>query len=402
MKIAYFTNNYLPYVSGVGASIESFRLELEKRGHQVYVLAPSFKKMFGGTEGSVENSKIIRYFSLWTNFKTVFPVALLPAPKITKRIKQIEPDIFHAHHPFWLGNEALKHAKKLKKPLIFTAHTKFEHYVHYVPFFPSKILARFLIGKRARFANKCAAVIAPTEAIKRELVKEGVRRPIYVIHSGINLDNFRKASREKIRKKYGIASRERVFLFLGRLEKEKNLDLLIKIIPAILDKYAAARFLIVGDGFGKKMFNSLEERYPRRVICPGKVAYKEAIFYYKASDIFIQPSLSETQGLTTMEAMVAGSAVIAVNSKVIRGFIENGKNGLVVPATERGLLKASYRLLDDEKYLLNLQKKALEIKRIAGAGSCTEKLLAVYNKVILDSSAKKEKFLEARPKIYRG
>jgi 1,2-diacylglycerol 3-alpha-glucosyltransferase len=383
MKIAFFTNNYLPYVSGVGSSIENFRLELEKRGHSVYVLAPSFDKKIE----KADDKKIIRYPSFQTKVKVSFPVALLPSFKIDKLIRKINPDIFHAHHPFWLGNEALQHSKKLKKPLIFTAHTKFEHYVHYVPFLPSKILAKILVKRRSLFANKCLAVIAPTEIIKRELIKEGVKKPIYVVQSGIKLNNFKKANGEKIRKKHGISPQEKVLLFLGRLEKEKNLDLLLKIIPSIVNKYPLAKFLIVGDGFEKKKFNILEKKYPQRVICPGRVDYKEAPSYYKAADIFVQPSLSETQGLNTMEAMIAESAIIVANSKVINGFIKNGKNGLLVKANVKSFLKAISLLLDDPDYLLKFKKEAGRIAEAVNTEKCTEDLLKVYNKAI-DASSK--------------
>jgi len=384
MKIAYFTNNYLPYVSGVGSSIEGSRLELEKRGHQVYVLAPFFKE---DAKKIVDGDRIIRYPSIQTNFKAKFPVAIIPAPKITRILKQINPDVFHAHHPFWLGAEALKYARKFRKPLVFTAHTKFEHYVHYIPFFPAKIMAKLLLRKRTRFSNNCKAVIAPTEGIKKELIDENVKSPIHVIPSGINTDKFKNAEGARVREKLGILANEKVLLFLGRLGKEKNLDLLLKTIPQILNKYPLTKFLAVGEGEEKIKFSKLKKQYPQRVILTGKVLYKEVPDYYKAADIFLQPSLSETQGLTTVEAMVSGLAVVSVDSEAIDNFIENRKSGLIVPADENSFLEAVCNLLDDDNLTLELQNNAVKLSNRIDIKNCTNKLLEVYNKVIVNMPA---------------
>lgn len=381
MKIVYFTNNYLPYISGVGSSIESFRLELEKRGHRVYIFAPFFKK---GAKKNKDGERIIRYPSIQTNLKTKFPVAIIPAPKITRLIKQINPDVFHAHHPFWLGGEALRYAKKFKKPLVFTAHTKFEHYTHYVPFFPAKIMARLLLNKRTSFANRCEAIIAPTKGIKEELISEGIKSSIHVMPSGINTVRFKNAEGTKIRRKLGILASEKVLLFLGRLEEEKNLDLLVKIIPQIFNKYPLTKFLVVGGGEGKSKFSKLKKQYPQRIILTGKVPYQETPNYYKVADIFLQPSLSETQGLSTVEAMVAGLAVVSVNTEVIGDFIKDKKNGLIVSADENSFFEAIASLLDDHKFLLKLRNNATELSIRVDIENCTNQLLEVYNKVMGD------------------
>ena len=136
MKIAIFTNNYLPNIFGVSASIESFRKQFEKMGHTVYIFAPK-------TSGYVdENPNVFRYDSIDFEYKISFPLAIPYSSKITRILDELEIDIVHSQHPNLLGVAAHRWAHKKKVPLVFTWHTLYDFYTHFVPFFIPQKLAR--------------------------------------------------------------------------------------------------------------------------------------------------------------------------------------------------------------------------------------------------------------------
>jgi glycosyltransferase involved in cell wall biosynthesis len=380
MKIANFTNIYLPFIAGVCISISNFKDQLEKLGHKVYVLAPSFDKRL---EKDSDSNEILRYLSIKTNIKISFPIALKPYYKINRSIKKIDPDIIHTHQSYWIGRDAYRFAKKLKKPLVYTFHTNYEYYMHYLPI-PKKFQRRFfklLNLYEISFCNKCDAIIAPTENVYKDLTAKGVKAPIYVIPSGINIGKFSLSEERisKLKNKFNIKPKEKVILYLGRIEKEKNIDLLIQVFTKILKKYSKVKIVIVGDGQERKKVENLEREFPKRVIFPGKVSKDKVPQFYNISDIFIQPSVSETQGITTQEAMVSGLAVVAAKSKMgAIDFIENNQNGLIVKPEEDQFYAKIVKLIENPKLLNKIKETAKQIKEEIDIKKCAIKLEKVY------------------------
>ena len=225
MKIGIFTNNYLPNPYGVTRSIETFRREFEKQGHEVFVFAPRWK----GYEDN--NINVFRYPSIDIEIKFRFPLAIPYSWKMNKTIKNLDLDVIHAQHPNILGSVAMKWARKLacrrgrRIPLIFTWHTLYDQYTNFVPFIPAKISAGYIIRKAVKFANLADAVIVPTDSIIPILRKWGVEnKNIIPIATGVLEEEFENADGNKIREKYNIKDDETVLLMVSRLTSEKNVE----------------------------------------------------------------------------------------------------------------------------------------------------------------------------------
>lgn len=242
MRIGFFTNTYLPINYGSTVSVETFRKSLEKLGEEVFVFAPQYE------DYDDKNESVFRYPSIMYNYKGKYPIAIPFYPPINKKIKELKLDIIHAHQPFSLGREGLRLAKKHSIPIIFTHHTRYEDYVHYVPMLPESVLANLVKKEATRFANQCDLVIAPSESIKQMIISRGVKTQVKVLPTGIEADKFQSGRRKKIRKKFHIEESENLLLNVGRIEEEKNISFLFECAAGIMKKNKKTKLMFVGGG----------------------------------------------------------------------------------------------------------------------------------------------------------
>jgi glycosyltransferase involved in cell wall biosynthesis len=336
MKIAFFTNSYFPICYGSVISIESFRKNLEKLGHQVYVFAPSYD------DYKDKNNRVFRYPAFLFKYKIDYPISIPVSSFINKKIKELDLDIIHVHQPFSLGKEGLRYARKLKIPIIFTYHTKYEDYVHYVPFFPEKILAELVKKEAINFSNKCDLTIAPSVGIKKIIEKRGAnKKSIKVLPTGINWDDFQKGAREKVRKKYLIKKNEILLTNIGRINEEKNLVFLLESFKKIALKNPKIKLMFIGEGFLKEELKEKAKKWgiEKQVIFTGFLKNTEIKNYLKATDIYLQTSLSETQGITILEAMASSLPIVAVKATGTEDFIVNKKNGFLTKNNQKDFIE---------------------------------------------------------------
>ncbi|PIN78219.1 glycosyl transferase family 1, partial [Candidatus Woesearchaeota archaeon CG10_big_fil_rev_8_21_14_0_10_33_12] len=226
MKIGIFTNIYKPVINGVVNSISSFKKGLEELGHEVYIFAPTCP------DYKDDEKNILRIKSVRLPLQNDYRISLPPlAKKMLDVIKQL--DVIHTQHPFVMGNYGSFFADIYNKPLIFTHHTQYDKYSHYIPFEQETVqmFTRWLVKD---YANKCDCVIAPSESIKKMLLNQGIKSRIEVVPTGINLDVFGNPNREIIRKKYNLSLEQKLLLYAGRIAKEKNLEFLIKSFKLVL------------------------------------------------------------------------------------------------------------------------------------------------------------------------
>lgn len=403
MRIAIFTNNYLPNPYGVAGSIESFRRQFEKRGHQVYIFAP-FSKGYAD-----KNSRVFRYPSMDLKYKISFPLPIAHSKKNSQALKNLDLDIIHSQHPNLLGTAALKWARRKNIPLVFTWHTLYDRYTNFVPLIPDKLAARWIIKKAVRYANKADQVVAPTKSVKKIIQNWGVEnKNIAVIPTGVDEEVYQNPDGDKIRKKYGIRSDEVLLLLVSRLTEEKNVKFLFESVIKTLKSNNRVRFLVAGKGYLLKKLkafaqgepasgwqSSLKDKlmgqaklsfkadHPRvgktRIIFAGLVGKKEIKNYYAAADIFVYASLSETQGMVISEAMYGGLPIVAVRAPGAKDLVEEGINGFLVENNKNEFAEAVNKLAADK----DLRKKfAGNSKRIARAkytdAVCADKMLEVY------------------------
>ncbi|ATZ73121.1 glycosyl transferase family 1 [Idiomarina sp. X4] len=358
LKVAMFTNNYLPFIGGVPISIERLRCGLEKLKDTVLIVAPRYKKK------QEKEKNVIRMPSIFSfGEKSEFRFANIFSSAVRKKVKAFKPDIIHVHHPFWIGSLGVYMARRLKIPAVYTYHTRLEHYSHFV-FLPGSlfrnIIAHFLVR---RFANKCDAVIVPTDSTEEYLRMIGVTASTYVQPTGIEYERFQHVEPtevEKLKKRLNIKD-ETVFVSVSRLSNEKNIDFMIDALAELkknTDK--PFRLLIVGDGHQKQRLQTkIDELGLKQTIqLVGSVAPEKMANWYQLGDAFLFASQSETQGMVILEAMAAGLPVVAVRSSGIDDVVEDGFNGYKTPARQAVWLERVERLLNDEELLGQLSGNA--------------------------------------------
>jgi glycosyltransferase involved in cell wall biosynthesis len=379
MKIAIFTNNYLPNPYGVSMSIESFRKELEKMGHKVYIFAPEFK-------GYVDqNPNVYRYPALDINFSGVrFPLAIPFSYKLSRILKNLEIDVVHAQHPNLLGWQARRWAKKKNVPLIFTWHTLYDQYAHFTPFIPSKIAAWWSISNAVAFANKSDQIIVPTQSIKTIIKNWGVKNSeIDAIASGVDAEMFKDSNREEVRIKYAVAEDEILLLLVSRLTNEKNVHFLFESVFNVLKKNQKIKFLIVGGGGEREALEKKiqENGLEKQAFFAGIVPAAKIKNYYAAADIFVHASKSETQGMILTEALFLGLPIVSVRATGAQDLVGNFVSGILVEEDKEKFALAVEKLAGDSELRKKYSQNAQGIARENYTSSiCTQKLLEVYQK----------------------
>lgn len=382
MKIGIFTNNYLPNPYGVSQSIESFRKELESRGHEVFIFAPFWKNYLD------ENPRVFRYLSVDIEYKIKFPLAIPYSRKMDKILENLDLDVIHSQHPNLLGSAAMKWARKKNIPIIFTWHTLYDKYAHFFPLVPPKLAAGWAIRSARDYANCCDRVIAPTPSVKSIIENWGVsNKNIEIIPTGVEEAAYADPDRENIRKKFGIENEDILLILVSRLTEEKNVGFLFRAVISILRKNPRAKFLVAGAGnlvsHLKKM--SEESGIGGRIFFEGIVSQNEIKNYYAAGDIFACASKSETQGMILTEAMYSGLPIVAVRATGAENIVLDGETGFLVSENEAEFGAAAEKLIADK----NLRKLFSEnAKRVARekytSKVCADKLLEVYKEAIDD------------------
>ncbi len=250
-------------------------------------------------------------------------------------IKKLNLDLIHTHTEFSLGLFGKYMSKQLQIPNIHTYHTMYEDYVHYLTFGKQTKLTPKMAKVLSRvFCNKSNRVIAPTEKVKNILEEYGVKKPIHVIPTGIDLqpfqkENFSPEDIQALREQFHIESKDPVILFVGRIAKEKSIDVIIKAMPDVLQKFPTAKLLIIGEGPERKDLENLAATLDVKdsVIFGGQQPWSEIGKFYQLGNVFVSASVTETQGLTFAEAMAGGIPVVAKYDKNLEGMIEDHKTG---------------------------------------------------------------------------
>lgn len=348
MLIAMLTNNYKPFVGGVPISIERLAQGLRNLGHEVYIFAPTY-------EGQDEEPYVIRYRSRKKKLKGDIVIPDIWDKTIENTFSAIPFDIIHVHHPMLMGYIAQYLHKKYDIPIVFTYHTRYEQYLHYLrPYdyvqrfymansknrfrsIPHKIVykgSKKLVKVHNRiFTNLCSLVFAPTYSIKEYLENNGTNTNIEVIPTGICDEDFYYDSdlANKIRNKY-LGDKKFLLCTVSRLEKEKNIKFILEGLARFKSRRGDCfRLLLIGDG---SQMDELKFEVDRlgltdNIIFTGCIEHYLLRNYYHASDLFVFASRSETQGIVLLEAMAAGLPVVAVKASGVNDVVIDGWNGYI-------------------------------------------------------------------------
>lgn len=376
MRIGIFTNNYLPNPYGVSTSVEGFRRGLTALGHEVYIFAPRW------SSDEKPREKVFRYPSI--DLPTKVPFAL-PVPydkHIDRIIKDLDLDIIHAQHPNLLGAQAHRWAIKKNIPLVFTWHSMYDRYAHYVTFVPERFVGQWAVRNALEFAQGADSVIVPTQSIYDVLEEKGLpTEKISIVPSGVDETFFANPDPQSLRKKFDIPDNQKVIVTVSRLTQEKNVLFLARAIKKILDDYRDAIVLFGGEG---NLQHDLESYFAdvglaHRVIFPGVVRRSDMKHYLAVADLFVYASTSETQGTVITEAMYVGAPIVAVRASGVEDVIEDGVTGILVDEVTSDFAYVARRLLrdDDERIRIGKNAHVVAVQRYT-VTKCTDQLLAVY------------------------
>ena len=324
MKIVMFTNTYLPHVGGVAKAVKTLEDACRGHGHEIRVIAPEFK-------GYVKSPDVLRVPAIQNFNGSDFSVQL-PKPRVIGDfMKEFQPDLIHSHHPFLLGDAAMREAWKRHIPIVFTHHTLYERYTHYVPM-DSPALKRVAIQLATEYCNLCDRIIAPSESIARLLKERGVTTPIQAIPTGIDTAFFAAGNGDRFRQQAGIPADAKVIGHVGRLAMEKNLGFLAEAVACCLRQSPEAVFLVVGDGSARREMQAVFDRSElgSQVHFTGNLTGNDLADAYAAMDWFVFASRTETQGLVLAEAMALGKPVVALDGPGVREIVCSGSNGLLL------------------------------------------------------------------------
>ncbi|MCF7869649.1 MAG: glycosyltransferase [Candidatus Omnitrophica bacterium] len=387
MNILMMTNTYKPIVGGLEKSVEFLTKQYQKLGHHILIVAPEYK-------GQAEEKGVFRVSAIQNFNGTDFSVELPISKKLDNKLIKFKPDIVHTHHPFLIGDTALRTAKKFNIPLVFTHHTLYERYTHYVPV-DSPLIKKFTIQLTVGYANFCDSVIAPSRAVQDLLKKRKVKAPIEVIPTGIKVKDFLTGDGNKFRKNKKIPKNNFVVGFVSRIAKEKNIYFLAKVIAKFLKDQENSHFLIVGDGPDREGVNQFfkEQGLKERVTFTGTIKGKELINAYAAMDVFSFASFTETQGLVVQEAMAASIPVVAINAPGIGEVIKNKVNGYLLDSENSREFYVVFKKIKkmNKTELKKMKNKAHQTAVSFSLDNQVKKVLELYKKLISEEPQKKEK-----------
>ncbi|MSU75879.1 glycosyltransferase family 4 protein [Patescibacteria group bacterium] len=391
MNIGFFSETYLPEINGVTTSMESFRKELERAGHTVYVFAPGDELIPAPWKKPKRERRVFRFSSfsypLYKSIRVAIPINV----PISRKIPKLKLDLVHSHTPFSMGLFAQGIARQQDIPHVHTYHTLYPEYAKiYFPGF-KKWNERNAERLSALFCNAVTEIISPSDGIKRKLRTYGITKPITTVPTGIDREYFQSAgSTAAVRAKYGIPKSAPVLITVARLGREKSVDYLLRSFKQLLKQRPDAYYLIVGEGPARNELETLarELGVAEQTIFTGLITKRpDVIRLYRTADVFVFASKTDTQCLTLLEGAATGLPLVARYDKPLETALKDRKNGFFVKSGEAGFAKTVEKILDNKTLAKRLGKNSIAVAKAQSAEKRTRELLAVYDRAIATEEA---------------
>ena len=322
MRIAVVTETWPPEVNGVAVTLAKLVQSLSHRNHDVQLIRPRQAKLDEGIRDSNLEEVLMRGMPI-----PRYPELKLGLPSKKTLIKAWtlrRPDVVHIATEGPLGWSALQAAKVLKLPVTSDFRTNFQSYSkHYGIGWLRKPIVAYL----RKFHNATACTMVPTRELKKTLGENGFIN-LKVVSRGVDTHLFNLGKRDqKLRATWGANDQTKVLISVGRMAPEKNLEQVLKVFDSLRFMGTQVKLVMVGDGPLKEQF---KQRYPE-IIFPGMLSQTDLANYYASSDLFVFPSLTETFGNVTLEALASGIPVLAFDCAAARDWVQTDVNGWLIP-----------------------------------------------------------------------
>lgn len=411
MRIGLFTDAYHPAVNGISYAVDTTRAELEKLGHTVYVFAPAPSIRYKETDNHIIRFPAIKGIVYKENMTSLyFP------PSQVKKIDQLNLDIIHFFSPFQVGLLGAYVAIKNNTPLIGQYCTDAYQYYQYYPHtsaaliwlpaalpllskYPArhwrdiikKILTRQhideewrqrVLGQALRIAHdQCDWLIAPSKKMSRQLRAFGISKPIITIPNGVDSLPVDRIQAKKYATLFDVQPNHKVILYVGRLGKEKNIELLIKAFDKVAEKLPQAKLLICGDFDYRESLETLASSMNNkaRIVFCGMIPHEKLGSIYSLADIFAFPSITDTQGLVLHEATHAGLPVVMVD-KDITAVVDDGVNGLFARNNPKDFSQKLIKLLEADRLRKRMGRASKKMSSSYTAKKQAKELEILYKK----------------------
>ena len=387
MNILFISDVFFPRVNGVSTSINTFATELRALGHQVTLIAPSY------TDEDKQEEWIVRvpshkiYFDPEDRLMNFGKLkALLPW------IRDKHFDVIHIHTPFTAHYVGIHFGKKLDIPVVETYHTFFEDYLHhYLPFIPQFISRKLARTISRRQCNAVDGIVSPSKPMLDVLKQYGIKTPAEVVATGLDDSSFASVDGEHFRMSHDITLTQPMLLFVGRVAHEKNIGFLLEMHVELIKKHPDALLVITGEGPAEESIKHSIEKLgiSNKVRMIGYLDRShELIACYKAADIFVFASKSETQGLVLLEAMAQGTAVVAIAELGTKSILIEGEGVLIAKDDINDFAdKVSVLLSDAPKRQMIGEKGRQYAQEKWGAGVLAKKVAKFYKSTINQKSS---------------
>ncbi len=372
MRILLVSNNFTPYTGGVVSSIQALVKELQKDGHEVQLITLGFLKQHDDPTWVKRLYCPIR-FRYKTNHMAV---PWRSKAHIAYLLDTFRPDIVHVHHPFLLGPMAQAIAQQKQIPVVFTYHTIYEAYAHYVPL-PQWLVRWYIKRTVLAFCKKVDGIIAPSSYIARYLKEQHIATPMVIIPSGLMPcfigPPITKQSTDKPIQ----------LLMVGRMVKEKNIKALLAVAHELVAQQIPFKLKLIGYGAESDQlkvyaYNTLQ--LPENQVAFIHKSSKEVIAQaYKDADLFLFTSSTDTQALVLAEAMAGSTPVIALDGPGQRDIIKQCINGYILESPSV-MVNQITQLADDHMLLAKLSKGAYQTAQQYRPEMTAKQHIAFYKK----------------------
>lgn len=384
MKIMLFSDTFPPEINGVATATNTLKKAFEAHGHDVYVVCTN-----PFVHATTFENNILRLPGIEIKRLYGYRLTGFLHSKAAKIIKKINPDIIHIQTEYGVGIFGKIMASRLKIPLVYTYHTMYTDYTYYVTKGKLDQPAKSIVKKFSKImADTCSEITTPSFKTKDHLRSYGVNRYINVIPNGIDLSRFEEEYIDKefistFKKKYNLEDKF-IILSLGRIAKEKSIDVVLKNYAKFIaqDHHNKSSFVIVGDGPAKQDLEKLAKDLgiAERCIFVGSVPYDEVPNYYYMADLFVSASISETQGLTFIEAIATKTLVMCRFDENLVEVVEEGKTGYFFSDTSSFCNKLRFIMNLDEDTKKQIIETAYIRNKKYSMEAFYDKMLEVYNR----------------------
>ena len=382
MRVGIFTESYEPIINGVSTSVRTLIAQLEQAGHQVFV----FTSRMPGYQD--DRAGVFRFPSMKALVEPNYRLPLPFSPHIMAAIPGLHLDIVHSQSPFLLGLVARQVARRAHIPLVSTNHTLYTEYAHYFPLLPKWATREALISLMRWYYNQCDHVLAPSQMTRQRLIDGyGVRTPVTVTPTGIPASPYLlKATRADTLTELGLPQDARILLYVGRLAPEKNLEMLLDAFGEISAAEPRAYLVLAGSGKSERSLKAMvrARNWEKRVVFTGFLGRTRLDPLYAASELFLFPSKTETQGLAVGEALAAGVPSIVVGEGGAPEAVHEAEDGFIIPDDPHQMASLALQLLHDPVLCRQMSEAARRYAEERTPEKVAARILGVYDSLIAD------------------